>query len=174
MFDDPTPFREALREYALAKRWADWDVTRLVFADWLADHNLVEEHAARAYWKLVWSKRRTYQFRVAGPRTTLLLSSQRPKLVRRLNARPLLGFFPGSLRLLHFTRPRDGSCFLYDFSWCPLRSLTTLANGEPFPDRGSADYRWLDAGLPNFGEGFAALWVPRGVPQQRYLFGEGP
>jgi len=157
MLDDPTPFRLALQEQALARDWANWNVTRLVFADWLEDHDRAEQYVARAEWKLAWHKPGIWVFEVWGPVATNLLSSQRRKLLRRQNQQALLGFLPGSLRLLGYSPPQGQADYRYDFSWCPKRSLDTFADGTFSGHEGIR----LDTDLPNLSAGFASLWVPR-------------
>ena len=173
---DADDFRQTLLALALRKDWASWDATRLIFGDWLEDHDLAERFVARANWKLVWHKTWVYQFEVDGPVRQSVLSSQRRTLVRRLNYKPILGFLPGSLRLLSYRILGQGLVrewgYRYQFSWCPKRSATTFADGtwrdETSPN---SDIRW-DTHLPNLSEGFASLWAPRVLPRQGTLFEE--
>jgi uncharacterized protein (TIGR02996 family) len=183
-------FRSALREQALAQDWPGWDATRLIFADWLADHGQVEEYAARANWRCTWVKHLegpepepfVFKFVVSGirnprPHTKPTNRGFRTSLSSRYNAQPLLGFAPGTLRMLRAYTPgtrfisehkiappfdTPNCSFWYEFSWVTLREVL----GE-FP-------HWKKKDTNCIPSGFLWLWTPGREParRQQLLFEE--
>lgn len=149
-------FRDHLRDAALRRDWSSWDAVRLIFADYLADSDDPEEYAARADWRCPWTSNHQgepviFKFSVPGLRGVQPLGLK--SLRGRYNARPLLGFGSGSLRLLRSFHDR-GQGHRYEFSWCPDRDALHFADGTP------SNKRWLrpDAGCVR--HGFLWLWIP--------------
>lgn len=128
-------FRERLRKSVLAKDWAAFLGTRLVFADWLDEHDRTAEAAmTRAAWELarsVTSGGATYLwhgepwlfvFHAAVP------NRPRWQVIRRFfgrtNAEWILGFSPRSLHFLSDDMPTTDP-YLLRLTWIPGRVQNT-------------------------------------------------
>lgn len=154
-------FRTDLLALALASQWPDWDACRLVFADWLEERSFPEAAFARASWRCVWIKKD--RSRDGLPPWVYLFEAPVVELPAKgsggsgqHNARPLLGFHPGSLKLLRYVcRGQAGPAV--QLSWCPGRRL----RAQMRTDRHGK--LWL--------HGFPDLWLERVVPGgQKLLF----
>lgn len=125
--------REQLARLMATGQYEQWQEARLVFADWLADHERsVEEAAARANWKIdihrpssstpevilrngfVVPSRRFWNLHVP------ICFPQKRVMKRRLNSQWFLGFAPWTL---HCTK-----CSIKGarFTWMPERKMRTF------------------------------------------------
>lgn len=132
---DPSPeefsFLESLQELSDLKNWEEWNTTRLIYADWLAERQDPREVIVRANWfhsgYLNRHKKRFDKWRVdldytidtstCNKRIAMLLSGV------VINAYWLLHFAPGTLCVLF---PSSTKFQHLRFTYCPERSIRTL------------------------------------------------
>lgn len=174
-------FRRQLCEAALELRWAEWEQTRLVFADWLSDRggrlDLLEESAARADWRLV--KLNTTPHMRGGVRVgstpwfwSFVVKADnldlRPAYSRH-NTRWLLGFPPGSLVLVNRASDESFDCKKYPREKWPLK-FTWVRRRDRRRVNGHENKGDVTASRPL---GFLGVWEPRRVKKDEpSLFGE--
>ena len=124
---DEKGFIFSLNYFAEEEDWREWNTTRLVYADWLAERSDAREVIVRAEWKLAGKINRKnglvfYRWQVTLPKSinTLTCNSRAAMMIAGvLNGYWLLHFSPGSLRL---QPPGDYNVKKLRFTHCEFRN----------------------------------------------------